>query len=172
MSTVYACVFLHRHGRHSRHESVNTRPQRNTHPMSNVPSLFGVARMTNLLSSDVGNQPRPYCRALLHRRQQRTTTGIWGHDPLLFMCALVSPRFVFCLQQQTACALNDHSSAKGHVSLIYSNSSLIAHTLGDMGYFCVMKKTLWAPPSLFTIANTPICRLLPFSEYSLQPVVQ
>ena len=78
-----------------------------------------------------------------------------------------SERFVFCLQQQTVCPLNDHCSANGHVSLINSNSSFIAHSLGDIEDFCVMKKTLWAPPSLFTIANTPICRLLPFSERSL-----
>ncbi len=41
-----------------------------------------------------------------------------------------SERFVFCLQQQTVCALNDHCSANGHVSLINSNSSVIAHSLG------------------------------------------
>ncbi len=80
--------------------------------------------------------------------------------------------FVFCLQQQTFCMLNDHCSGNGHVSLINSNSSPIAHSLGDIEYLCVMKKTMWAPPSLFAIANTPICRLLPFSERSLRTVVQ
>ncbi len=62
-----------------------------------------------------------------------------------------SERFVFCLQQQTVCALNDHRSANGHVPLIYSDSSLIAHSLGDIQCFCVIKKTLWAPPFLFAI---------------------
>ncbi len=41
--------------------------------------------------------------------------------------------FLFCLQQQTVCALNDHCSANGHVSVIYSNSSLIVHSLSDIG---------------------------------------
>ncbi len=40
-----------------------------------------------------------------------------------------SERFVFCLQQQTVCALNDHCSANGHVSLINSNASFIAHSV-------------------------------------------
>ncbi len=62
---------------------------------------------------------------------------------------------VFCLQQQTVCALNDHCSANDHVSLINSNSSIIAHSLGDIEYFCVIKKTLWASPSLCAIANSP-----------------
>ncbi len=57
--------------------------------------------------------------------------------------------FCFCLQQQTVCVLNDHCSANGHVPLINLNSSFIAHSLGDIEYFCVMKKTLWVPPSLF-----------------------
>ncbi len=51
-------------------------------------------------------------------------------DPVQF-----SERFIFCLQQQTVCALNDHCSGNCHVSLIYSNSSLIAHSLGDIEYF-------------------------------------
>ncbi len=63
----------------------------------------------------------------------------------LFVCLFV------CFQQQTVFVLNDHCSANGHVSLI---SSLIAHSLGDIGYFCVIKNILWAPPSLFAIANT------------------
>ena len=50
-------------------------------------------------------------------------------------------------------SVNDHCSANGHVSLRYFNSSLTAHSLGDIGYFCVMKKTLLAPPSLCAIAN-------------------
>ncbi len=49
--------------------------------------------------------------------------------------------------------LNDHCSANGHVPLIYADSSLIAHSLGDIQYFCVIKKILWAPPSLFAIAK-------------------
>ncbi len=54
-------------------------------------------------------------------------------------------------------ALNNHCSANGHVSLINSNSSRIAYFLGDIEYFiCVMKKTLWAPPSLFAIANSDL----------------
>ncbi len=34
--------------------------------------------------------------------------------------------------------------ANGHVSAVYFNTSLIAHAMGDIGYFCIMKKTLWA----------------------------
>ncbi len=109
-------------------------------------------------------------------------TWVWGGGypkqrtppPLMGYQGPVQPseHFVFCLQQQTVCALNDHCSANGHVSLINSNSSVIAQSLGDIEYFCVMKKTLWAPTSLFATANTPICRLLPFSERSLRTVVQ
>ena len=41
--------------------------------------------------------------------------------------------------------------SKRSLSLIYSISSLFANSLGNIGYFCVMRKILWAPPSLFTI---------------------
>ncbi len=54
--------------------------------------------------------------------------------------------------------LSDFASRSSLVSLINSNASLIAHILGDIEYFYVVKMTLWAPPSLFAIANIPICR--------------
>ncbi len=44
------------------------------------------------------------------------------------------------------CGLDDHCSAKGHVSPVCSNFSFIAHSLGAIEYFYVMKKTLWKRP--------------------------
>ncbi len=42
--------------------------------------------------------------------------------------------------------MNDNSLAKRHW-----NTPLIGHAVGDIGHFSVMKKTLWAPPSLVAI---------------------
>ncbi len=83
-------------------------------------------------------------------------------------------RFIFCLQQQqqTVLSLNDDLLVNGQVSATCSNTSLIAHALGDIRYFCVTKKALWAPPSLVATANASMYRLIPFSKRLLQTVVQ
>ncbi len=48
--------------------------------------------------------------------------------------------FVSCLQQQTVSTLNEHCSANGHMSVIYSNSSLIAHSVANRDYFALRKR--------------------------------
>ncbi len=72
-----------------------------------------------------------------------------------------SAQRTFCFVFATANGLRAERSlfSKRSRALINSNSSFIVHSLGDIEYFFVMKKTLWVPPSLFAIANTPICRL-------------
>ncbi len=84
----------------------------------------------------------------------------------------VFKHLVFCLQQQMVPSGNDDRSANSHVSVISSNTPFIVHALGDIGFVYVMNMTLWAPPSLFVIANAPIYRLVPFSKRSLRTVVQ
>ncbi len=63
-------------------------------------------------------------------------------------CLQTSERFVLRLQQQTVRWLNE---------LLLGQFFPIAHHLSDIGYFCDMQKTIWAPPSLFAyIANAPV----------------
>ncbi len=64
-----------------------------------------------------------------------------SHDTCQLDYVQTSKRFFFCLQQQTVPSLNDDHLTNGHMSAIFSNTALIAHARGDIGYFCIMKKT-------------------------------
>ena len=76
-----------------------------------------------------------------------------------------SKRFVFCLQQQMFPSLNDDCLTNIHVSAISTNTPLIAHGMGDIGYICIMKKnSMGAATLMFTIVNASISHLVPFSK--------
>ncbi len=97
-----------------------------------------MAMPLDLVIGDVGRNsrmctfPQIYPRCSCHGQtclQQRLPVllGLPVHGVLDQGPVQPSERFVFCLQQQTVCALNDYCSANGHVSLINSNSFLIAY---------------------------------------------
>ncbi len=53
-------------------------------------------------------------------------------------CIQASECFVLC--SHTVRSLNNDRIANGHMSTISSNTSLIAHTMGDIGYFLHYKE--------------------------------
>lgn len=73
----------------------------------------------------------------IHTEKGRSYSHMWNAADTV----QTRKRFAFCLQ--TVPSLNDNRLANSYVSAISYNTPLVAHAFGDVGYFCVVKMTLW-----------------------------
>ena len=111
----------------------------------------------------VDSNPVAYCNVSFSRHctptwQLVTECNVWTNTAAirisLLICFLLRwpggrsvqrTQRTFCFLFATANSLRAERSLfskRSRVNNIYSNSSVIAHSLGDIGYFCVMRKTL------------------------------